>query len=460
MRVYPLALALLAAGSSAPLMAQRPADRRCQLEVLSSEREGVREDFQAGVNYFLGGDVHLKCRSQNVYLDADSVASYNGTIVRFITRAHYRDADSDITADTMTYVTATERLELRGNVVAINRVNGSTLRSPWVDYLRAVTGVRDSAEAIALQRPTVTYPPRGTGDSAGAEPYRMTSDGMRTRGSSWMVGWGEVEVDRDSLHGRGDSLIYVRTEQDRVTLVGVPATLIRSGSDSFAVEGSLVHLGLVGEDLRQVQAEGQGIVSNRIGTVTGDSVDLAFEDGQLVRTQSWVQSSPEATVMANGFDVRGDSIAIDTPGERLRELRVFRRAVLVEPVADSAVGSDSLPPIHNTMTGAAIHARFVDHDSAGTLVTRLQDITTTGSATALFSRMVTRNGEASPTINYTRGDTIIVEMTVGDSSGVKEVRAYRGQTPVDGVQLERASLPARSATTPPPPAPPRREDQL
>jgi hypothetical protein len=43
-----------------------------------------------------------------------------------------------------------------------------------------------------------------------------------------------------------------------------------------------------------------------------------------------------------------------------------------------------------------------------------------------------------PTINYTRADTIIVKMKTGVAPGVDEVQAFRGQEPVDGIQLERA----------------------
>jgi lipopolysaccharide export system protein LptA len=466
MTAFPVLLTLSLVVTSAAAAAQRPTRDRCQLEVLSSDREGVREDFQSGVNYFLGGDVHLKCRRQEVYLDADSVASFSGDVVRLITRAHYRDAEMDVTADTLTYISATERLELRGNAVVVNRVNGSTLKSPWIDYLRAVTGVRDSAEVIALQRPTVTYRvARAASDTADPSPYLIVADGMRTRGSSWMVGWGNVLVDREALHGRGDSLLYLRADQDLATLVGAPAHLTRAGADSFAVTGLQVQLGFLDQDLRMVRAHGDGVVRNRVGVVTGDTVALGFAAGELATTRSWRAGGGPATVAADGFDVRGDSIAIDTPQERLRDLWVFRQAVLMQPLDDSArsvVAADSTPPIRNTMTGAAIHAQFVDHDSAGTPVTRLAEIMATGQATSLFSRTVLREGKPSPTINYTRGDTIIVVMKTGDSTGVHEVRAYRGGAPVDGVQLERASLPARpapAAERPERPATPTREDE-
>lgn len=451
--------------------AQRPAERRCQLEVVNVDREGVRQAFQGSENYFAGGTVRLRCRNQpEVTLAGDSLESYTAQIVRLLGSARYRDDDIDIQADSIFYTKADERLQLRGNAVVTNRINGSTLAGPWIDYLRAVRGIRDSAETIALQRPTVTYRvARAEGDTVDPAPYVITGDGMKTRGSSWMVAWGQVLVDRDSLHGRGDSLIYIQADEDDVTLVGGPATLARGGEDAFDVIGQHVRLGLRGEELRSVEAFGGGHVTTASADVVGDSVRLGFVDGQLEATRAWDRANG-ATVLAEGYDVRGDSIAIDTPGERLRELRVFGRGTLLEPEDTAGTGADSLavpadsaatdtlPPIRNTMTGARLTARFTDADSAGVLLTRLVDIVATGSATALFARTVMREGKPSPTINYTRGDTIIVTMKTGDSTGVHEVRAYRGSQPVDGIQLERASLGRQARVGLPGTGTPRREE--
>ncbi|HRP08892.1 MAG TPA: hypothetical protein PLL69_10435, partial [Gemmatimonadales bacterium] len=49
----------------------------------------------------------------------------------------------------------------------------------------------------------------------------------------------------------------------------------------------------------------------------------------------------------------------------------------------------------------------------------------------------------SPTINYTRADTIIVVMQTGDSVKVLEMRAFGS---VDGIQLEQESLQRRRST--------------
>lgn len=450
-----LALAALALLAATPgLGAQRPSERRCRLQVLNVDREGSRDERLAGnVNYFAAGNVRLRCVDEPIFLGGDSLESYNAEVIRLLTAASYRDSDVRIDADTLTYLKASELLQARGNVRIVNALNGSTLEGPHVDYLRAVRGIRDSAETVALGRPVVHYRvAREPGDTVDPSPYVIVADGLRGRGSSRLTGWGTVTVDRDSLRGRGDTLHYDRGEEDVAVLVGDPATMMRVGEDSFTVTGRRVELVLEAEALRQVRAFGEGHVIGGAGEIIADSTALAFEDGDLVRTLAWDRAD-RARVLAGGYDVRGDSVAIDTPAERLRELRVFRNGLLVEPedttgavaVADTLVttpDSAEAGDIRNTMTGHRITARFVDHDSAGTARTQVVDIVAIGSATSLFARDVERDGRVSPTINYTRADTIIVVMKTGDSTGVAEVRAFGN---VDGLQLERESLERRAA---------------
>jgi hypothetical protein len=462
-----LALAIVAL----PADAQRPAQRRCVLELLSAEREGSGDrSIEGNESYFAAGNVRLKCRNQPIFLNGDSLESFGGQVIRVITRAQYRDEDITLDADTLLYVKASEMLQARGNVTIVNRVNGSTLVGPYLDYFRAVRGVRDSAETTALQRPTVTYQvARAQGDTVDPSPYVITADGLRGNGSSRLTGWGGVEVDRDSLRGRGDSLLYLSGEDDVVTLVGQPATLLRAGADSFRVRGRQVVLALDGEALRQVRALGDGHVLGATGEIVADSSALDFADGALVATRAWDRADG-ALVKAQGYDIRGDSVAIDTPEERLRELRVFGNGELLErpdsiaaprdaPAADSTAvaEADSAEAFRNRMTGNRITVRFADHDSAGTVLTQVVDIVAIGTASSLFARDVERNGLVTPSINYTRADTIIVVMEVGDSSGVSEVRAYGS---VDGVQLETASLRRRRIGLPTTPAviPGRREE--
>jgi hypothetical protein len=468
---------VLAAGVLVPLVlgAQRPAERRCQFELVSSDRELMRQEFANNVNLFVGGNVKLRCIRQNVRLEGDSVESFNQQVIRVMTRARYVDQDIDLRADTLNYTAADERLIARGNVRIVNRLNGSTLDGKAVDYLRAVKGIRDSAEVTAIERPTIRFAPaKATGDTTTPTPYVVVADRFRGTGSSLLWGWGGVTIDRDSLRGRGDSLRYVSSPDTEIDLFGNLASFRREGADSFEVIGTQVVLGVAGEVLKRVRAYGDGRVRRADSDAKGDSVALAFTDGKLERTVAWGRTSG-AEVRSNGYDIFGDSVDVVTPGERLRELVVVGRGVLKSPrdstaitdstvvvrpdsaASDSATADSAAAPglDRDTLWGERIRALFEDVDSAGTLVSRPQQISAFLGARSLFSRMVQKDGTTSPSITYTRADTILIFMKDGDSTGVSRVVAIRGSEPVDGVQLEKASLGRQRPSV----GPARREEQ-
>ncbi|MEO5798676.1 MAG: hypothetical protein ABIZ70_07115 [Gemmatimonadales bacterium] len=419
--------------------------KRCVLVLDDSvKREFYQsEPVPGNINVFAGGDVRLSCRGENLHLGGDSLTSLNGSVFILITKAYFRDATVSLTSDTITYFKNGEQMQARGHVIVRNLKTGSTLTGPAVDYLRAVKDVRDSAETRAFQRPTLRYlPARGPKDTTIATPYLIVADRLNSFGGSRLFGFGNVVVDRDSLHGTGDSLVYLSGRGGAASLFGKPAQLRRTSHDSFQVRGKEVRLGLDDEVLRDVRAFGDGEVVNGSSEIKGQSVVLAFTDEKLSRTLAW-DKVKAATVHNEGYDIKGDSIAIDSPGEKLRELRVFRRGMVQNPVDTAAArvaASDTTnktPRDRDRLTGERIVASFAQVDSAGIEKTRLHRIEAIGSATSLFSKNVTKDGKTTPSVNYTRADTILVVMKGGDSTGVSSVRAHGT---VDGMQLEKASL--------------------
>lgn len=457
-----LALVLCCAGSALGQSA-----KRCLVYIDNVDREGFKsEPIPGSVNYFAGGNVRLSCKGQNVRLGGDSLISIGGDVVVLRTKAFYRDGSFSLNADSMIYYKASEKLEARGNVVAKNLKSGSTLTGPYIDHFRAVKPLRDSAETIAIQRPTLKYfPSRGAKDSTKATPYVIVGDRLRGYGSSRFSAVGNVSIDRDSLSGHGDSLNYVPGKTGTATIFGKPGSLRRVAADSFFVTGDAIRLGLDDEALRDVTATGNGHVVHGTSDIVGANVTLAFVNEKLERTVSWDKETL-AKVRSEGYDIEGDSIAIDTPGEKLKELRVFRRGRIQNPLDSTAKApapaidstkADSTrpkpaPKDRDTLWGERITAQFHQVDSAGTSLTRLLQVVSIGSARSLFSRMVTRHGTTSPSVNYARADTIVVTMKSGDSTGVAEVHA-RGT--MDGLQLETATLRTRAKhdttrTAPPP----------
>src|SRR5258708_22464383 len=189
----------------------RPQGRPCQAGIDSVGPYGHQTVGTAGdTNYFAGGGVLAHCNGTGTTFASDSVAWYS-TQRRFdmIGRVKIRDTSLALDANLAYYYLREERLEAHNNVVAKNRVNGSTLRGPNLNYLRAAPGIRDTLEMFATQRPTIDF--RGQADSG--EPYVIVGDRVHFRGNDRMWAGGNVTVDRADLAAQADSLAVAPTAE-------------------------------------------------------------------------------------------------------------------------------------------------------------------------------------------------------------------------------------------------------
>lgn len=410
------------------------AQQRCQFVIENVDREGARVEVAPGVvNYFAGGNVRFRCANLPIRIASDSVASYQGTVVQFVGRVRYRDSIAEMTADFGTYFRDSEKWEARGNVALRNLRNGSALRGPTLDYFRAARGLRDTTEMYADQRPTLTLPVR---DSTGAEavPYVVVGDRIRLRGTDQLWGGGRVTIDRSDLRGRGDSLEMDTGPRNAGALVG-KALVRRLAADSFELRGQRIDLGLDRRDLRTVTARDSASLSGRQLSLDADNIGLDLRQRMVGQTVAWgTQVRPRA--VSQDYEVRGDSVAFDTPKQQLREIRAYRGAWLgAKP--DSAGDRD-------WVAGDTVVATFAARDSAGTAPPSLERLRAAGNGKALYR--FTSAGQTRPAFNYTKADLILVTMRLrGDSVQVDSVLA-RGN--VEGVHLQPGVLRPDSTAVP------------
>jgi hypothetical protein len=133
-----LTLSLLPLSLAAALPAQ--SDRRCLLALEHADHSAHTRVTDEIRNDYFGGNVRYRCRGQNVRMWTDSVASYQGQVVYFVGNFRFEDEQSHVTSDFGTYYKDNERWEARGNVVYTDKLDGSTLRGPMVDYFRGISG--------------------------------------------------------------------------------------------------------------------------------------------------------------------------------------------------------------------------------------------------------------------------------------------------------------------------------
>lgn len=421
--------------------------KRC-LPILLDGAHQYKSDEQFGGNIvrYLGGRVRFRCQGQDVQLEGDSVQIINDKTYMFTGRALYRDSTLSVSADTLTYLKQApnrqqdETVQARRSVTVTDRKTGSTLNGPSVDFSRAAKGVRDSDMVLASGRPVVRYLPAATGrGTAAPTPWTITAEYLRGFGQSHLWGGGAVVVDWDSMRVNADSLDVESNKHRTARFFGKPATLRRTGSDSFVVTGELIRLAFAGDTLRAVRTFGGGTVTREGGTIKGDSILIAIEKEKLSRTDVWGRSG-NAKVHSSGYDAEGDSVVILTPNEKLRELRSFGHGMLANPpdtlhpvVVDSGGGA---LPRRDTLWGDRILALFDDSDSAGTLITRVTRVQATGNAKSWYAYNAGQKGANCPTLAYFLADTILVRMKSGDSTGVADVRYHRN---VSGYLAEKAS---------------------
>ncbi len=417
---------------------------RCVFQIDNVDRQGSVTETTSGTNYFAGGNVRLSCRGQQLTMQSDSVAAYGGDVVQFIGNVKYRDSTLTMDADRGTYYKNGEKWEARGRVTTRNLKNGSTLTGPALDYFRVVKGVRDTMEMFSTGRPRIEYT-SATPNANPGEPYIIVADRVRMRGSDRLWGAGKVTIDRSDFAARGDSLRLDTGKASDGTLVGGNPVMRGLGRDSFNVSGRRLDLKLEQRELTYVTAKGNGRAVSKEWDLVADTIGLDLNNRKLDQTLAWGDSiRPYAASPA--YAMRADSLALDTPGQQLKEVRGFGSAWLAGTV-------DSVSKQRDWIRGDTVVASFVQRDSAGTKRAALNRIVARKGAQSYHLEANARHPDR-PSINYARGDVIVMTMNPAQKGGVDRVD-IRGQ--VDGIQLEAVDAPVRpdSAAAPRDSVPPR-----
>ncbi len=422
-----LAGPLLVLLGTSRVLAQQP----CRLEVLHVGRQAVRTQVTpTSENLFAGGDIRLRCRGQSVRMWTDSIASYQGLVVQFIGNFRYEDQTAKVTAEFGTYIKAQEKWEARGHVVYLNLGDGSRLEGPAVDYYRKAGGVRELEEVFADQRPKLTLP---VNDSSGAtEPYIVNGDHLRLKGQTLMWAGGQVTIDRSDLRGRSDSLSLITGKEGSGILLG-HASIERMAEDSFALRGRRIDLAMVNRELTSITGRDSATATSRDLDLQAGMIRLQLEARRVIQTLAWGKD-PTPVALTSDYQLKGDSLAVDTPEEVLKEFRSFGNAWV-------GFRPDTVKGERDWLAGDSIRAEFVtlSGDQAGQKKAAIQRLEARQSAAA-FYRVADPNVPGGlPSLNYSKADRIVLTMAPGDSVKVDRVQMVGN---VYGVQLEpSAGLP-------------------
>jgi hypothetical protein len=418
-------VAFLLVASAVQLAAQDT--KKCRFRVNFVGDTGRQVPTFQGSDYFAGGGVLIVCEGTSISMRSDSVAAYGGaSVVQFIGKVRYRDSTVTMDADNGTYYKAGERWEARGNVHTVNLSTGSTMDGPSLDYLRAVKGVRDTVETYSIGRPTIRYIPK---DSTGgkAEPYVIVGDRIRQKGENQVWAGGKVTIDRSDLTARGDSL-WLRTGKDgKGSMIGGEPSLRGFGNDTFDLTGKRIDFTLDDKDLTGIVALDSAHAVTGDVDLIGDTVSIALKDKKAEATRAWGRKQRPVGI-AGDYELRGDSLAIDTPKGDLREVRGYYNA-WAGTKPDSGTGE------RDWVAGDTVIIRFVQADSAGKKTTKVQQLEAMDSARSFYRAANKGKADSTsrkpPSLNYARADRIVISMLT--TGGMDRVDMYGH---VDGIQLE------------------------
>jgi hypothetical protein len=330
---------------------------------------------------------------------------------------HFRDSTVTLDAERASYFTRDERLEAYGAVHLVNQETGSQLDGPALSYWRAAPGVRDTAEMLATNRPTVRY--RARGDTT--EPYVIVGQQVRLRGDDRTWAGGNVTIERSDFRSQSDSA-ELNLGVGKGAFVG-HAEVQGRGANAYSLSGRRVVFRMTNRRLSWVEAQGLGDATSSDWRLRADTIAFDVVQEQIDRGNAWGDSlRPDARSVR--YTMKADSVALDTPGQRLKELRGYGKAV-------ATAARDSLDPKPDWVAGDSLVAHF---DTTKTGERILTDLESRGSARAYY-RVFEADGSTLAGINYSRGKRLLAAF---DDKGVHRVKVLEGG---DGVYLEPVKKP-------------------
>lgn len=338
-RTAPLLLAvLLTAAVRAPAAGQEPMgrDRACTL-VLEPATDSTRSTaFQVAEGQYVthvGNGLRWTCGSAQMY--ADSAVKYDRERrLKAIGAIDYRDSVRTLTADTLTYYEAEDRLVAEGDAVLRRRDRSSTLAGPRIEFLRAASGVE--RRTVATGRPHLTVRPAAA-DGDSAPPTELDADRIVLVGRDEVRSWGEVRIERPDVNASADSAFFF-LEEGEGRLFGTPEVR----GQSFTLHGETIRTGFEEGELRQVVARDSARASGEGFELYASLIRARLADRAIERL--WAHGEGRSVALAPPYRLEADSLAFRFRGGRLDTLRALVGAEAVE-VGDSLPGDPyrSLP---------------------------------------------------------------------------------------------------------------------
>ena len=450
-------------------------------------------------------------------IQADQLVSYEDRgLSEFTGNVYFEDKDQTLRSQWAQYQEQVGRLEAQGAVELVDRANGTQVTGQNLRYLRegfgrsqseiVVTGGRPRALMVPNQavRPPPNPDPEAQADTSGVSagasaagdsattrdstavatsesgeaasavaaegeaateptPYDVTADRIEIVGNTYFRASGRVEVLRDSMDARSDSLEY--DQEAGVLFLDGSASLQQGQLDT---RGREIMIRMPGDVIRDLVVRGNGVLTSDQVDLNAPFIRLELDQGELqglwaaplysTGTESLERPMRTAVsgmpldsadfirpvVRSEDIEMVGDSLDIRAPGQQLERVTSIGRA-RAESSAGDSLNVERLPDfaLKDWIQGDTVVAVFVqgpEPDTNGDRQMVLERLEARGSASSLYrmapdstsqpgqqmapapadSTVVIQAGDpsvgptqAQPAIHYVRGAEIVIFMIDG-----------------------------------------------
>ena len=421
---------LAAASLVVPAIASAQERERCVLnrEQHVGTHTTTTKTASGQYNTFIGGGVIVECPGKELTLTSDSLETYGDDGKIFLVGSvHYSEPRLKLTSDFLTYYQRDDRAVATGSVDA-KLPNGSTLKGPVAEYLRAGPS-RPLARLYATQRPTITIVQK---DSAGqtSPPTTVIGNNVTMIGDSLVYAGGTVTVSREDVTAFGDSMDL---DSGREVVVMMRGPRIQGKKDRpYQLSGERIEMTSKNRKLERVFAKGRARATSEDMTLASDSIQLRVANDLLQRAIAWGPGRARAT--SSTQRLLSDSIDVDMPEQRMREMHAVRGALAEGQPDTTRFHADTL----DWMRGDTIVAHF-DQAPDSSHSARLKEIVALGHARSFHHLAPADSGVKEAAINYVVGREIVVAMKEQKVSKVTVIEQ------ASGVYVEPKSAAARAA---------------
>jgi lipopolysaccharide export system protein LptA len=339
------------------------AQEECDLE---QSRRVVGQNMGTPYEMAYIGSPVLSCPN-GIRITADS-AIFCAAIsqVQFLGRVRFTDPQRQLDSDYAQYVMENRHLAAQGNVLLIDRESGATIRAPTLDYLMESPARPEARIEVYRGRPRTTLLPTGeSGDTTVVDSDALSIIAQRT-----FIGRGDVVLTRGTLTGSAGELEY---DQERGTMRLDGAA--RLATPEYTLDGETIVATLEGDTLRELSADGEGMLRADDLDVEAAHIRVFFDEGEVGRLVAFRSAAPadaptgviradaQARVRSPEFIMTADSIDVLSPQQRIERLHATGNAFAERVPTDSAeiAAAAALPELvrRDWVRGDTVVATFI-----------------------------------------------------------------------------------------------------